>query len=133
MEELRLEEVERALAGVLDPCSRMNGSDLSFVELGMIDEVRLEAGGVVHVRLFLDDPLCLYITEIYREIRDVLLDVPGVTHVEMSIVADRIWTEADATEEAREKLRVTRENRRRYAELRRTGLIPVAAVRRAAG
>jgi metal-sulfur cluster biosynthetic enzyme len=90
-----------ALDGVLDPCSRFNGTYLSFVALGMVDEVRADDAGAAHVRLLLDDPTCLYMVEIHHEVRQVVLGVPGVTAVEISVRGDELWDSSRLTPAAR--------------------------------
>lgn len=97
-------QVWDALDGVLDPCSRFNGSYLSFVALGMIDEVRVDDAGVVHVRLLLDDPTCLYMVEIHHEVREAVCSVPGVTSVEISVRGDELWDSTRLTPAARSVL-----------------------------
>jgi metal-sulfur cluster biosynthetic enzyme len=96
--------VREALGKVVDPCSRFIGSNLSFAELGMIDDVKIADDGSVDISLLLDDPTCLYIVEIEREIRLAALSVPGVTAAAVSVRWDEIWTDERATDEARSKL-----------------------------
>jgi metal-sulfur cluster biosynthetic enzyme len=98
------ESVEAAVAGVLDPCSRFIGSNLSFAELGMIDSVATNADGDVSITLLLDDPTCLYMVEIERAIRLAASSVAGVSGVVVSVRWDELWTEERATEEARSVL-----------------------------
>src|ERR1700738_2259561 len=74
--------VERQLDRVIDPCSRFNGSWLSFNDLGMIESVLETEPGRVLIRLLLDDPLCLYMVDIHTEIRNAALEVPGVERVD---------------------------------------------------
>jgi metal-sulfur cluster biosynthetic enzyme len=90
-----------ALDGVIDPCSRFNGTYLSFVALGMIDEVRADDDGSTHVRLLLDDPTCLYMVEIHHEVREAVLGVAGVTGVEISVRGDELWDSTRLTPAAR--------------------------------
>jgi metal-sulfur cluster biosynthetic enzyme len=98
------QDVWAALDGVLDPCSRFNGTYLSFVALGMVDEVGADDGGAVHVRLLLDDPTCLYMVEIHHEVREAVRSVPGVTSVEISVRADELWDSTRLTPAARSVL-----------------------------
>lgn len=106
-----------ALEDVRDPCSVLNGTHLSFVELGMVDGVTVQ-GGHVRLRLLLDDPVCLYVGPIDQQMRDATLAVPGVQSVEIEFCAHEIWTEERATEEARAKLGGLRER----ARVRRSAL-----------
>jgi metal-sulfur cluster biosynthetic enzyme len=90
-----------ALDTDVDPCSRFNGTFLSFVALGMVDDVHADADGAVHVRLLLDDPTCLYIVEIHHEVRRAVLGVTGVTGVEISVRGDELWDSSRLTPAAR--------------------------------
>jgi metal-sulfur cluster biosynthetic enzyme len=62
------QEIWAALARIIDPCSRFNGTCLDLVEMGLVREVLID-GGTVHVRLLLTDPSCVFTFEIIREIR----------------------------------------------------------------
>lgn len=104
MRENLAREVWTSLGRVLDPCSRFNGSYLSFVDLGMVDAVEVTDDGVAHIRLLLDDPTCLYMAEIHREIHAVGLAVPGITGVELSLRSDELWTNERLTPAARARL-----------------------------
>ena len=96
--------VERAVADVLDPCSRLNGTWLSFGELGMIDAVTIDGAGAVVVRLVLDDPTCTYTYDIMRALQAAAGAVAGVTDVSVQIRGDAIWTEDFATAAAQAKI-----------------------------
>jgi metal-sulfur cluster biosynthetic enzyme len=85
-------EVWSALDHVVDPCSRFNGSYLSFVALGMVDAVEVMDDGVARIRLLLDDPTCLYLVEIHKDLREAVLAVEGITSVELSVRSDELWT-----------------------------------------
>jgi metal-sulfur cluster biosynthetic enzyme len=98
------EAVWRALHGVIDPCSRFNGSRLSLFALGMIDDVSVDADGVAQIRLLLDDPTCLYLVEIHKEISAAAVSVPGVTAANVTVAGDELWTRDRLTPEARAKL-----------------------------
>jgi metal-sulfur cluster biosynthetic enzyme len=102
------DELTRAVWGaldqVIDPCSRFNGSNLSFVALGMIDDVEVGSDSVARIRLLLDDPTCLYLVEIYKEVREAALAVPGITGVDVSLRGDELWTNDRLTRAARARL-----------------------------
>jgi metal-sulfur cluster biosynthetic enzyme len=111
----RARAFEAALAGVIDPCSRFNGTHLSFVDLGMVEGLSEPEPGRVVVRLLLDDPFCLYMVDIRSSVRDALLDVPGVHHVDIEVIADRVWDPDMMTAETQAKYARWREIRRRRA------------------
>jgi len=105
-------QVEEAIAEVVDPCSRFNGTFISFTDLGMVDALEVNDDGHVLIRLLLDDPLCPYLPDIRSELREAVLAVPGVKELELRMRGDEIWTEDRLSDSAREKLRISRERRR---------------------
>lgn len=109
------ERAYAALDGVLDPCSVFNETELSIVELGMVDEVNVTDAGKARIRLFLDDPTCIFFFEISRMIEEALAGVQGVSEVELEIKADEIWTEERMSTAARARLQGQRRRRRAAA------------------
>ena len=105
-------QVEHAVSGVLDPCSRINGTWLSFGELGMIDTVSVSDDGDAHVRLLLDDPTCTYTFDIFSEIKLAAESIEGVKDVKVQIRYDELWTEDMATPAAQAKIAAWNETRR---------------------
>ena len=81
-----------SVGNVLDPCGRINGTQLSLAALGMVDDVSVGVDGRVDVRLLLDDPVCIYTPEIVEAVRNAALKVPGVT-------GDEQFTNAVAAED----------------------------------
>ena len=110
--------ITEQLAGVIDPCSRFNGTRLSFVDLGMVDSIDVTAPGRVRVRLLLDDPICTYMVEIHQTVREAVLQVEGIEHVDVEIVGDRLWAPDRMTAETTEKMRRWREIRLERATAR---------------
>lgn len=92
------------LRTVIDPCARHNGTRLTFVDLGMVEEVVDKGGGVVLVRLLLDDPVCLFMVDIQAEVRQAALRVSGVEAVEIEIIGDQLWTQDRLTDETKAKM-----------------------------
>lgn len=95
--------VRAAIGAVVDPCSRLQGTDLSLLDLGMVERVDVE-GGRVLVELLLDDPLCMYTFTIQHDLRERIGAVEGVTEVEISVVPEFTWSKERATPEARARL-----------------------------
>jgi metal-sulfur cluster biosynthetic enzyme len=83
-------ETLAAINQVVDPCSRLNGSHLGLVDLGMVKGVHVE-GRSAKVTLLLDDPICIYTFVIQHEIR-AALEQRGIDQVEIEICADELWT-----------------------------------------
>ncbi|HEY5331963.1 MAG TPA: iron-sulfur cluster assembly protein [Solirubrobacterales bacterium] len=111
-------QVAAALNTVLDPCSVFNGTRLSIVELGMVDEVVVDDGGDVLVRLFLDDPTCIFFFEISRMVKEAIGQIEGVGAIDLEIKADEIWTEDRMDPAARERLASIRAKRSELSEER---------------
>jgi metal-sulfur cluster biosynthetic enzyme len=96
------EAVLAAINEVIDPCSRLNGSHLGLVDLGMVKDVSVE-GQSAKVSLLLDDPVCMYTFVIQRDIREALRR-QGIVEVDIGICVDEIWTERRLSEVARIRL-----------------------------
>jgi metal-sulfur cluster biosynthetic enzyme len=95
--------VRQAIAGVVDPCSRLHGTDLSLLDLGMVERVEVD-GGTVHVDLLLDDPLCMYTFVIQHELRERISALDGVDCVEITVLPDFSWSRERATPEAQARM-----------------------------
>jgi len=91
-----------AVNEVIDPCSRLNGSHLGLVDLGMVKDVAVQ-GATAKITLLLDDPVCLYTFVIQQEIRQAL-EQQGINHVDIEICADELWTADRLTDVARVRL-----------------------------
>jgi metal-sulfur cluster biosynthetic enzyme len=80
------EQVTRALAGVFDPELGM-----SVVDLGLIEDVRIEAGRV-HVTMTLTTPGCPLHDAMADWVHQAVAGIPGVEEVQVVIVVDGTWT-----------------------------------------
>jgi metal-sulfur cluster biosynthetic enzyme len=96
--------VWQALEGVIDPCSRFNGSCLSLVSLGMVEDVSVDPEGAAHIQLLLDDPTCPFFADIHKQVGDAVLAVPGITGARVALRGDALWTRERMTVAARAKL-----------------------------
>jgi metal-sulfur cluster biosynthetic enzyme len=99
-----VDKVKANLELVLDPCSRINGTRLSLVELGMIERVTEVSPGEVKIDLFLDDPMCIYMVDIHTEVRAAATTVAGVDKVHVEVIANRLWTSERLHAGARAKI-----------------------------
>ena len=95
--------VRRAIGAVVDPCSRLHGTDLSLFDLGMVERVQVD-GGAVRVELLLDDPLCMYTYVIQKELREGLMAVDGVDSVEVTVRPDFGWSRRRVSVTAQRRL-----------------------------
>jgi metal-sulfur cluster biosynthetic enzyme len=114
------DDVRRALADVRDPCSLMNRTNLDIVEMGLVEDVGIDGGGVT-VTLLLTDPTCIFFFEIARQIKERLSGLPGVESVEVVSLSDRLWEPDRIAPAARERLRIARERRARQLGVRPRG------------
>lgn len=95
--------VRMAIAAVVDPCSRLYGTDLSLLDLGMVERVHVD-GGAVQLDLLLDDPLCMYTFVIQRDLRERIAALDGVESVEITVLPDFGWSRERVTPAARQRL-----------------------------
>jgi metal-sulfur cluster biosynthetic enzyme len=78
-----------ALAGVYDPCCREKG--ISVVDMGLVRSVHVD-GGRARVELLLTTGWCPFAATVLTQVRDRILDQPGVTDAEVEVVWDEPWT-----------------------------------------
>jgi metal-sulfur cluster biosynthetic enzyme len=95
--------VRAAIDAVVDPCSRLYGTNISLLDLGMVERVQID-GGAVRVDLLLDDPLCMYTFVIQRELRERIAALDGVESVEISVLPDFGWSRERVSPAARARL-----------------------------
>jgi metal-sulfur cluster biosynthetic enzyme len=95
--------VRAAIGEVVDPCSRLYGTDLSLIDLGMVERVSVD-GGSVHVALLLDDPLCVYTFVIQKELRERIGALDGVQDVDIEVLPRFDWSRARVLPAARARL-----------------------------
>jgi metal-sulfur cluster biosynthetic enzyme len=93
-----------AIAEVVDPCSRLYGTDLSLVDLGMVERLSVDAGGAVHIDLLLDDPLCMYTFVLQKELRDRIAALDGVSSIDIAVLPDFSWSRERVLPAARARL-----------------------------
>ncbi len=103
-------EVRRVLERVKDTCGIFNRTELTIVEMGLVQAVRIE-GGDVTVRLLLTDPMCSFFFEIGQRIREEVLALADVDEVHVESSADELWTPERITPAARERLATLRAQR----------------------
>jgi len=84
--------VERALERVQDPCSLAMNRPTDIVSLGLIESIGIHAGRV-EIMMILTDPNCLFFTSIEKYVTDVVMEVPGVTEVDVDISGTTLWSE----------------------------------------
>jgi metal-sulfur cluster biosynthetic enzyme len=108
------EEVRAVLDTVIDPCSAANGTDLSIVEMGLLDDITVQDGHVA-VDLMVTSPMCTMVPYFIKEIRRDVGDLEGVESVAVSADNGLEWMPSMMSEEAQDRRRKTLEARERAA------------------
>jgi metal-sulfur cluster biosynthetic enzyme len=83
--------VRARLQDVLDPCSVARGRACSIVDLGLVEDVRFEAG-TLHVTLVLTEPSCMFFFDIRQAVADTLTSIHGVEAVDVRVDGSIVWT-----------------------------------------
>jgi metal-sulfur cluster biosynthetic enzyme len=96
--------VRAAIDEVVDPCSRLQGTNISLQDLGMVERVTVAEGGAVRVELLLDDPLCMYTFVIQQELRERIGALVGVQSVEITVLPDFSWSRERVSPAAQARL-----------------------------
>jgi metal-sulfur cluster biosynthetic enzyme len=78
-----------ALAEVYDPCCREKG--ISVVDMGLVRSVHVEDGRV-RVELLLTSGWCPFAATVLTQVRERLLEQPGVNDADVEIMWDEAWT-----------------------------------------
>ena len=81
------ELARKALRAVKDPELGLN-----IIDIGLIYEVEVSETGRVDVKMTLTSPGCPAGTEIMDDVRETLMDLEGVTEVEIALVWEPYWT-----------------------------------------
>jgi metal-sulfur cluster biosynthetic enzyme len=81
------DSVRKALRAVKDPELNLN-----IIDIGLVYDIEVGAGGEVQVRMTLTSPGCPAGTEIIDDVKRVVADMEGVKSVEVELVWDPYWT-----------------------------------------
>jgi metal-sulfur cluster biosynthetic enzyme len=110
--------VESALEEVVDPCSAANGTDLSVVEMGLVESIEIE-GRRITVNLRLTSPDCTMVGYFEEEIEREVESLNGVETVDVSPDQGFSWRPSMLSEKAkRQRERRIRERKQKYSEKR---------------
>jgi FeS assembly SUF system protein len=88
-----------ALKTVFDPEIPVN-----IYEMGLIYDLNVEAGGVVHIKMTLTSPACPVAGTLPPEVRAKVEGVPGVASADVEVVWDPVWNPTMMSEAARLQL-----------------------------
>lgn len=78
------------LAEVLDPCSCMTDNPVNIVELGLVEDIKIEDGSV-SIQLLPTTPMCMYMTQIMDEAEAEVRKLDGVEEVEITQNVEDMW------------------------------------------
>jgi FeS assembly SUF system protein len=77
---------------------------VDIYELGLIYAIDIHDGGRVKVEMTLTAPACPSAQELPLQVREAILNVPGVTECEVETVWDPPWEQSRMSDEARLQL-----------------------------
>lgn len=112
-------QVEAALGGVYDPCSVQASAPLSVIDMGLVTDIAIADGGVVHIKMRPTSAWCTMIGSIMQGVEERVSAVAGVTAVDIEIHQDKPWSEADLTPAGRDILQGVRARSRAAVPVRR--------------
>jgi metal-sulfur cluster biosynthetic enzyme len=112
------ERVMSALEEVVDPCSITAGAPLSVVDMGLVSDLVVGDEGRVSLSMRATSAMCTMIAGIMKDAENRLVQIEGVTRVEITLHSGAIWTEADMTEKGRRALAARREKSRAEVAVR---------------
>jgi len=97
-------QLRDALRTIVDPCSIATGIPINLVDMGLIEDVRIENGAVT-VTLQLTSPVCMQVANIRDGAESALLAVEGVSSVTTVVDPNSAWSPELVGEGARRQLR----------------------------
>ena len=74
---------------------------VDIYELGLIYQVELKDDGQVYLEMTLTSPACPVAESLPMEVQEKVMEVEGVTDVDLRVVFDPPWTKDRMSEEAR--------------------------------
>lgn len=96
--------VREQLDEIIDPCSAGNGTNLSLVDMGLVDTVEIEKGHVT-VAIQLTTPACMMGPYFVDEIEGRVGELDGIDAVTVEFDEGYTWLPSMMTDEARERRR----------------------------
>ncbi len=117
------ELIRDRLDEVVDPCSAANGTDLSLVEMGLVDEVEVESHEVT-VSLRLTSPFCTQIPYFVEEVDQKIGGLDGVSSVSLETDQGMEWHQGMMTESAQARREERIAARAEKLEARSDGTVP---------
>ena len=85
-------DIQDRLDNILDPCSEANGSNLSIVEMGLLDDIRID-GNHIEVDIRLTSPHCMMLPVFVDGVHNEVEPLEGVESVSVNFDAGLEWTD----------------------------------------
>jgi metal-sulfur cluster biosynthetic enzyme len=112
------EQIRAALGRVYDPCSLAVNNPLSLIEMGLVRDWHLDAGGALRVRMCVTSPNCMMAPKFLEASRLELSKIEGLASVHVEVDPTVFWTPELMTDEGRRSTRLRRARSRRAAPVR---------------
>lgn len=96
-------DLEAAVIDVLRSCYDPE-IPVNIYDLGLIYEVRVDAGDQAYIRMTLTSPMCPVAESLPVEIETKIRDIAGISDVTVEVVWDPPWTPEMMSEDARLEL-----------------------------
>lgn len=96
--------IREQLDEVIDPCSAANGTNLSIIEMGLLDEIDVDEGHVT-VSMRLTSPFCMQLPYFVAEIDERVSAIDEVVSVTLETDEGVDWHTGMMSEEAQEQRR----------------------------
>ncbi|MDF9747811.1 metal-sulfur cluster assembly factor [Natrinema salsiterrestre] len=96
--------IRERLDEVIDPCSAANGTNLSIIDMGLLDEIDVDEGHVT-VSMRLTTPFCMQLPYFVEEIDDRIGAIDEVTSVRLETDEGVDWHTGMMSEEAQKQRR----------------------------
>jgi FeS assembly SUF system protein len=74
---------------------------VDIYELGLIYTIDIEDSGLVNIKMTLTSPMCPVADSLPMEVQEKVLEVDGVTDVDLAVVFDPPWSKDMMSEEAK--------------------------------
>jgi metal-sulfur cluster biosynthetic enzyme len=111
-------EIRAALDRVYDPCSLAVNNPLSLLEMGLVRDWHLDAGGALRVRLCVTSPNCMMAPKFVDAARVELGKIDGLAAVDVHVDPTVFWTPELMSERGRRRSRLRRARSLRRAPVR---------------
>lgn len=95
-EETLKKKMIQAIKSVYDP-----EIPVDIWELGLIYDLEADEEGVAHVKMTLTSPACPVAESLPMDVQEKLIQVEGITDVDLKVVFNPPWTKDRMSEEAR--------------------------------